>query len=75
MSERFEVYVDPRLKPLCEKLAEDPEIIKQLIQHGLSEDAKGVAKLAVYKFLEGKGIFPSSFRSVNNKERESPRLR
>ena len=70
MSERFEVYLDPRLKPILEKLLKNPDIIKQLIQHQLKEDSSGVAKLAVYKFLEAMGIFPTSTRNDNSTDSE-----
>ena len=72
MASRFEVYLDPRLKPRLEELLGNAEIITQLVQHGLTEDAKGIAKLAVYKFLEARGIFPTSTRSANNTNSEQP---
>ena len=64
---RFEIYLDPRLKPILEKQLKNPEIIKLLIRHQLKEDASGVAKLAVYKFLEDSG-----FLSVTDTESDRP---
>jgi len=64
------VYLDPRLEEILEQCLEDPEVKKQLIVHKFKDKASGVAKLAVYRFLEDKGKLPSVGKHSRKKDGE-----
>ena len=64
------VYLDLRLEEVLGQCLSDPKVKRQLIAHRFKDDASGVAKLAVYRFLEDMGKLPVVGKRHGRKDSE-----
>ena len=63
----LDVYIRKKIEPLLEKLLNDKEIQKGLVEFKLRATPSGVVQYAVFRLLKDKGMFREESKPTRSK--------